>query len=149
MNTMRECLENERVKLDGMLTELPLDDINVLLIDDEKQNLTAFKAQFRREAKVYTSDNIDEALKIVRTKKIDIIFCDYKFENGSKLNGAEILQEINKEFPNIRRVVLTGYHDSYIRDEFKEKANTTDFIYKPYNEDEILWFFIKGNLNVA
>ena len=114
----------------------PLVDIRqvVLVIDDEFRNLRAFKADFRKPFKVFTALNLDEALFFLRTEKIDIIFCDYKLP---KMNGAEILGIISKEYPNIKRVALTGFNTEKTRKEFRDKSNTTEIISKPYARSEV------------
>jgi len=106
----------------------------VLVIDDEFRNLRTFKSQFRKRAKVFTAENLDQALNVLRSNKIDIILCDYRMPNK---NGAEVLSEIIKEFPDIRRLALTAYSDAETRKEFKEKAKTTEFIFKPYSFNEV------------
>ena len=108
---------------------------NVLVIDDELKNLSAFRDQFRKDANILTASNKEEALQIVNNTDIDIVFCDYKM---GKINGADILKEIVNLYPNIKRVIVTGYYDSVARKEFKEKTNTEDFIIKPYSVDDIL-----------
>lgn len=121
-------------KLDEILPKSRLGFTNVLVIDDELQNLAAFKGQFRKDANILTASNKKEALDIVNSNNIDIVFCDYKMP---KVNGADILKEIVSLYPNIKRVILTGYYDSVARKEFKEKADTEDVIHKPYSFDEI------------
>lgn len=108
---------------------------NVLVIDDEVQNLTAFKCQFRKLANILTASNKKEALDIVNNNDIDIVFCDYKM---GKISGADILKEIVNLYPNIKRVIVTGCYSSVVRDEFKEKANTEEVIHKPWSFNEIL-----------
>lgn len=108
---------------------------NVLVIDDELKNLSAFKGQFRQKANILTASNKEEALSIVNNNDIDIVFCDYKMGN---ISGADILKEIVNLYPNIKRVIVTGYYDSVARNEFKEKTNTEDFIIKPWSVDDIL-----------
>ncbi len=122
-------------KLSELLPPSRLGFTNVLVIDDEHQNLTAFKGRFRKDANILTASNKKEALDIVNNNNIDIVFCDYKM--GTKISGADILKEIVNLYPNIKRVIVTGYYDSVARKEFKEKANTEDVIHKPYSFDEI------------
>ena len=108
---------------------------NVLVIDDELQNLTSFKGNFRRKANILTASNKEQALKIVNDNNIDFVFCDYKMP---VISGADILSEIVELYPNIKRTVLTGYYSLSTRNEFMYKSNTNDFIKKPYNIEEIL-----------
>ena len=45
-------------------------NINVLYIDDELDNLTSFKATFRRNFNITTTDSADQALKNQRRENI-------------------------------------------------------------------------------
>ena len=38
--------------------------VNVLYVDDERHNLTAFKAAFRRDFNVFIADSADEGIRI-------------------------------------------------------------------------------------
>ena len=120
--------------LDGILPKSKIDRYSVLMIDDEKKNLTAFKGLFRRDYNVFTATCRDEALSIVSSNNIDFVFCDYKMP---KFNGADILKEIVNICPNIDRAILTAYNSSSIIEEFKLKSNTEDVILKPYSVDDI------------
>ena len=82
---------------------------NVLVIDDEVENLMSFKAMFRKKLNVLTASNLEDSLELLRNNDIDIIFCDYRFGGVSGVNGADIMHEIVKEYPDIERVILTGY----------------------------------------
>jgi response regulator RpfG family c-di-GMP phosphodiesterase len=108
---------------------------NVLIIDDEVKNLKSFKGLLRKEVNVFTASNKFEALDVVENNKIDYVFCDYRLP---KFNGADILKEIVKICPKIKRSIVTAYVDSSIVKEFKEKSGTEDIIYKPYSFDEII-----------
>ena len=132
MNEKNKKLINS---LDKTLPSSFLDRCNVLLIDDEVQNLNCFKALFRRKLNIFTAVNKIEALDIIKNNKIDFIFCDYKIP---VYNGADILKEIVKIYPKIKRAILTGFSDIEIIQEFKRKSNTSDLIMKPYNENDIL-----------
>ena len=52
-------------------------NIRVLYIDDEENNLTSFKATFRRQYEIYTANSASEGLKIIQS--IDI----FKYSNRS------------------------------------------------------------------
>ena len=51
--------------------------INILYIDDEVFNLTAFLGTFRRHYNVYTCMSIAEGYEILQRENIDILICDY------------------------------------------------------------------------
>jgi len=109
--------------------------LNILMIDDQKENLSAFKGQFRRDANIFIASNKNEAINVVNSNKIDHIFCDYRMPNH---NGDEILKEIKYLFPNIKSTVLSAYITSSMISDFKKKTGVTDFLEKPYSGGDIL-----------
>ena len=134
MGSISDKIESLRGELDKYLPEKPDISQKVLIIDDQHENLTAFKARFRRSATVYMAQNLDEALFCMRNEGIDIIFCDYRMPN---MNGADVLSVIYKQYPKVKRVVLTAYDTLESKKEFREKSNTSQFIYKPYAYDDV------------
>lgn len=108
---------------------------NVLLIDDNVRNLSAFKSQLRRDANVFLAENKAEALFVVNNNKIDFVFCDYRIPI---YNGADILKEIVEIYPTIKRFVMTAYYTPAMKLEFLHKSNTSDFIQKPYDISDII-----------
>tara|TARA_R110000851_G_scaffold107231_9_gene227281 strand:+ start:40 stop:450 length:411 start_codon:yes stop_codon:yes gene_type:complete len=132
---MNEINKKLIAHLDKVLPSSFIEKRNILLIDDEKKNLTCFNSMFRREANIFLAQNKEEALRVVKSKSIDFVFCDYRMPID---NGADILKEIIKFYPKIKRSILTGVFNSDILMEFKIKSGTTDFILKPYSEQDIL-----------
>ena len=123
--------------LDSILPNISIKKKNVLFIDDDERQLSTYKAGCRKDANVFLSKSYDEAIDVIESNDIDIVFCDYKMPN---MNGAEMLELIQHKYPNIRRVALTGYYSNSIVKEFKDKSNTTDIIHKPCFIDDIISF---------
>jgi response regulator RpfG family c-di-GMP phosphodiesterase len=53
-----------------------VDKIKVLYVDDEENNLVAFKAAFRREFEIFTAIGGKEALEIVLKEVPEVIITD-------------------------------------------------------------------------
>lgn len=132
---MRNKIDKLREEIDKYLPQAPDIKQKILVIDDDYRNLRSFKGLFRKKALVFTAENLEEALYHMRNNKIDIVFCDYKMP---KMKGDDVLKEIVKEFPNVNRVVITGYYTPEIREDFRVKSNTTDFILKPYSFEQLV-----------
>lgn len=73
-------------------------NINVLYVDDEVNNLNSFKATFRRNFNITTSETVDEALKILEQEAIHVILSDQRMP---KMTGIEFLKAF-KRFTLIR-----------------------------------------------
>lgn len=108
--------------------------ISILYIDDEINNLVAFKANFRRDYEIYTAETTDEALNILKNNKISIIISDQRMPGK---NGVEFLQEIISEFPDPIRILLTGYSDIQVVIDAINKGQVFRYITKPFSDVEI------------
>ena len=102
--------------LDEMLPPSKFKGVNVLVVDDEVFNLTAFKGLFRKEANIFMASNKNEALEVVINNKIDVVFCDYMLP---EFKGSEILFEITKRYPLIKKYIVTGYTQAKIIKDIK------------------------------
>jgi two-component system, NtrC family, response regulator HupR/HoxA len=78
----------------------------LLLVDDEIANLQKLQRTFVDRYEVFLSQSVDEALAILRRTPVDAIITDQKMPN---MTGIELLEASQKEYPNIVRMVLTGY----------------------------------------
>jgi two-component system response regulator HupR/HoxA len=79
---------------------------SLLLIDDEAANLQKLQRTFMDKYAVYPAQSGEEALHILRSTPIDAIITDQKMPN---MTGIEFLEASQKEYPNLVRIVLTGY----------------------------------------
>lgn len=113
---------------------MALHPISILYIDDEINNLVAFKANFRRDYEIYTAETTDEALNILKNNKISIIISDQRMPGK---NGVEFLQEIIREFPDPIRILLTGYSDIQVVIDAINKGQVFRYITKPFSDVEI------------
>ena len=113
------------------------DKIKILYIDDEVNNLSAFKANFRRTYDVYTAESAAEGRKILESTDIEIILTDQRMP---EMTGVEFLESIVKEFPNPIRILLTGYTDMQALIDAVNKGQIYRYLNKPWNEEELKMF---------
>lgn len=108
--------------------------ISILYIDDEVHNLVAFKANFRRDYNIFTTESVNEALTLLRENEIQIIITDQRMPGKT---GVEFLQEVILEFPEPMRILLTGYSDIEVVIDSINKGQVFRYISKPFNEIEL------------
>ena len=108
--------------------------IVILYIDDETNNLIAFKANFRRDYEIHTAETTNEALDILKKTKVHIIITDQRMPGK---NGVEFLQEIIPEFPDPIRILLTGYSDIQVVIDAINKGQVFRYVSKPFSDVEI------------
>ncbi|GGD05842.1 response regulator [Aquisalinus flavus] len=81
----------------------------ILLVDDEPRLLTALKRRLSTEFVVETALNGNEALAILENDdQIALIIADMQMPG---MNGIELLQQVRRRWPEVRRVMLTGNSD--------------------------------------
>ncbi len=108
--------------------------INVLYVDDEENNLTSFRAAFRRDFTVFTAISADEAKKILNENEIHVLITDQRMPGTL---GTELLAQAVKEYPDQIRILLTGFSDiEAVRDAIN-RGQIFHYLQKPWNDDEL------------
>lgn len=111
--------------------------IKVLYIDDEINNLTAFKANFRKLYDVYIAESAMEGRKVLESTEIEIVLTDQRMP---EMTGVEFLESIIPDFPNPIRILLTGYTDMQALIDAVNKGQIYRYINKPWDEEELKMF---------
>lgn len=100
----------------------------ILLLDDEEPSREYSRRAISRyapEEYIHTAADVNEAMDILRTEKIELAFLDVELTMS---DGFTFCQYIHREFPDIKVVILTGHVDygakSYDYEPF-------DFLVKP------------------
>ena len=129
--------------------------IHILYVDDETNNLVAFKANFRRDYEIFTAESAEEGMKILRNNHIHIIITDQRMPVKT---GVEFLEEVIKEFPDPIRILLTGYSDIQVVIDAINKGQVFRYLMKPFNELELkvainnaaeIYFLRKNNIELT
>ncbi|MEJ5995472.1 hybrid sensor histidine kinase/response regulator [Pedobacter sp. Du54] len=108
--------------------------VRVLYIDDEENNLQAFKASFRRQYEIYTAISAAEGLKILQNVNIQVIIADQKMPNTT---GVEFFKSITETYPDPIRILLTGYTDIEALADAINHGDIYRYITKPWNDLEL------------
>jgi len=108
--------------------------INVLYIDDEVNNLTAFKATYRRIYNIYTAESAKDGRAILNENDIEIILTDQRMPD---VTGVEFLQSIIDDHPNPIRILVTGYSDITAVIDAVNKGQIYRYISKPWDNDDL------------
>ena len=106
----------------------------VLYVDDEVENLRVFKYMFREWFKVDIASSGMDALDLMETKVFDVIISDQRMPN---MTGVDLLELVAKRFPNITRMILTGYSDISSVIAAVNRGRIYFYIEKPWKEEEI------------
>ena len=100
----------------------------ILIIDDSKDIIFAVSEFFlMKDWEVYTALSMEEALKIVSTKELDIIIIDYHMPYINGVLGVKLIRQMNE---NVSIIALTIEGLENIAEEFF-LAGADDFAIKP------------------
>lgn len=108
--------------------------VRVLYIDDEENNLQAFRASFRRQYEIYTAISAAEGLLILQNIDIHVIIADQKMPNTT---GVEFFKSIIETHPDPIRILLTGYTDIEALADAINHGDIYRYITKPWNDLEL------------
>ena len=111
-----------------------LERINVLYVDDELGNLTAFKAAFRRVFNVYIAESGVEAHQIMEKHDIEIVLTDQRMP---EMTGVEFLESIITDFPDTIRILVTGFSDIEAIIDSVNRGRVYNYVAKPWNNEEL------------
>ncbi|MBL7841427.1 MAG: sigma-54-dependent Fis family transcriptional regulator [Cyclobacteriaceae bacterium] len=107
----------------------------ILFIDDEPENLSTFQAQFRHHFNIIVADSTKLGLYYLRQTDVTAIVCDHKMPEQT---GLDFFSNILDEFPDVARIMLTGYADKELLMKSINIAKIEFFLTKPWNRDELL-----------
>ncbi|HXC04963.1 MAG TPA: response regulator [Bacteroidia bacterium] len=108
--------------------------INILYVDDESNNLVAFKALFRREYNIHTAVSADEGKALMKEHVFHVILTDQRMPGTT---GVEFLESILAEYPDPIRMLITGYADIQAVIQAINKGQVYRYITKPWDEQEL------------
>jgi two-component system response regulator HupR/HoxA len=106
----------------------------LLLVDDELANLQKLQRTFMGQYNVHLAQAGQEALQILRQIPMDAIITDQKMPN---MTGMEFLELSQKSFPNVVRIVLTGFTDVADLIEAINTGKVHKYITKPWEPDDL------------
>ena len=113
-----------------------MEKIGILYIDDSEYNLTAFKANFRKDYTIFIAPSAEEGFAILEENisVIQIIFADYKMP---KLTGVHFFETILQKYPDPIRILITGHADIEGVIDAINKGQIYRYIRKPWEEEDI------------
>ena len=110
----------------------------ILYVDDEIDNLTIFKAAFRKLYHIHTALSAKEALQKMRSQPpeeaFDILITDQRMP---EMTGVELLEIAALEFPQTVRMMLTGYSDMEAIIRAINKGRIFRYLTKPWEIDAL------------
>lgn len=109
-------------------------NLTVLIVDDEPDILELMEEEFRYCGySTITAICGNDAIKLLGSKKVDIVVSDYKMPNG---NGMAVLSYVNNMALRPVFFFVSGQADVSVEDAIR--AGAKKFFSKPFDLDELI-----------
>lgn len=109
--------------------------VRVMFVDDESQILDGIRRQFhssRKEWDMRFASSGAEAIGLLEQEPADVVITDMRMP---KMSGSELLLEVQRRWPEVTRIVLSGQTD--VQDLQRGIGAIHQFFSKPCNPEEI------------
>lgn len=108
----------------------------ILIVDDEQFMLNSLKRILEQEDyMVITASNGEEAMSVVTTTDVDVIISD---ESMPGISGSNLISLINRLFPSIVSIILTGNPTIESMTYAVNEGNAFKYLSKPIYSKDIL-----------
>ncbi len=106
----------------------------VIVVDDEPDQLQAFRLNFRRDFDLHLASSGAEALELLREREAAVLLTDQRMPG---MSGVELLVEAKQIRPEAVRMVVTAYKDASSILDAVNKGDVYRYVVKPWNADEL------------
>ena len=109
----------------------------ILVVEDNTETQLIIKVNLRDVYEVELTDNIDDAISLIKNNKFDLVLLDINLGNSD--DGRDVLNMIKKEpdYSNLPVIIITAYD---IDDDEKDLLMklTCDYLEKPLDKKVLL-----------
>jgi len=109
----------------------------IVVVDDEQVVTSALKMLFKIEGFENTKyfNNPLEALDFLKINEPSVILSDVKMP---EMNGVEFLTEVKKLYPDVSKILLTGYADKENAIQAINEVGIYKYLEKPWDNDDLV-----------
>lgn len=108
---------------------------SLLLVDDEQNILAALKRVFRPpHYRALIAASGAEGLEILARERIDLVVSDMRMPG---MSGAEFLERVAAERPDVMRILLTGHADLTETVAAINRGHIYAYVSKPWRDEEL------------
>lgn len=110
-------------------------DRNILVVDDEEEILSSIKRLLSNtNMKVLTASNAEAALLVLEDNPVSVLMTDNRMTG---MSGLELLSIVKNIYPDIVRILMTGYVDVDTAISAINDGEVYKFIEKPWKGEDL------------
>ncbi|WP_299022909.1 sigma-54 dependent transcriptional regulator [uncultured Tepidimonas sp.] len=107
----------------------------VLIVDDEQRSQEALRRTLEDDFTVITASSADDARCLLEEHPVHVILCDQRMPGQT---GVQFLREVRERWPDVVRIIISGYADSEEIIAGVNEAGIHRYILKPWLPDHLL-----------
>ncbi|HET6332654.1 MAG TPA: ATP-binding protein [Polyangiales bacterium] len=107
----------------------------ILYVDDEQQNLVAFRYAMEGYFTVITANTGEEALRTLADKEIAVLLADQRMPG---LTGVEVCRRSREIAPGTIRMIMTAYADLHAAIDAINQGHVSRYLVKPWRNEELI-----------
>lgn len=113
------------------MSDLP----SVLVIDDEIRSLEAIRRILSEDFDVKIAPDAKTAARYLENDWIQVVLCDQRMPD---ITGVEFLKSVRERWPEIVRIIISGYTDAHDIIDGVNEAGIYQYITKPWHPESLL-----------
>jgi signal transduction histidine kinase len=113
----------------------------VLYIDDEVENLEAFRDEFEEYFTIHTAATGAEGLRFLAREPVALVLADQRMP---VMTGVEVLEHAQRIEPRALRILITAYADIEVVIDSINKGNVYRYFKKPWEHEDIRTGVMRG-----
>ena len=102
----------------------------ILVVDDEPRSVEVIARILREEFEVLSATNVEQARALLESNWVHAIFCDQRMPG---MSGVEFLAEVRTRWPDIVRMIVTGYTEPDDMIDASNQAGIYQYITKTWH----------------
>ncbi len=107
----------------------------ILILDDELRSLETLQRILEEDFDVKTAATAEQAETILQREWVEIILCDQRMP---EITGVEFLKQVREQWPDVIRMIISGYTDSEDIISAVNEAGIYQYITKPWHPDNLI-----------
>ena len=112
------------------MSDLP----TILIIDDEVRSLETLARILGEDFDIKTASNVEAGRAILETEWVQVLLCDQRMPD---MSGVEFLKEVREQWPDVIRMIISGYTDAEDIISSINEAGIYQYITKPWQPESL------------